>query len=57
MYTTSLAMADETFPTELCHSPLPLLAAVMDVLGASEESPVLPDESKGQVTEAICYLA
>jgi hypothetical protein len=47
VYTTSLAMADKTFPAEICQNPLPLLATVIGVLGASEESPALPDESKG----------
>ena len=57
VYTTSLAMATDSFPTQLCRDPLPLLAAVIGVLGESESSPALPDESKAQVTEAICFLA
>ena len=57
VYTTSLAMATEAFPTTLCRDPLPLLAAVIGVLGESESSTALPDESKAPVTEAICFLA
>ena len=57
VYTTSLAMATDSFPKQLCRDPLPLLAAVIGVLSESEASPALPDESKTQVTEAICFLA
>ena len=57
VYTTSLAMATDSFPKPLCRDPLPLLAAVIGVLSESEASPALPDESKTQVTEAICFLA
>jgi hypothetical protein len=46
VYTTSLAMATDAFPKPLCRNPLPLLAAVIGVLGESESSTALPDESK-----------
>ena len=39
VYTTSLAMATDAFPKPLCRNPLPLLAAVMGVLGESESLP------------------
>ncbi len=56
-YSASLAMADNSFPPELCGNPLPLLAAVVGVLAHSEASPQLPDESKAKVTDAIRFLA
>ena len=56
VYTTGLAMADEAFPPELCANPLPMLAAVIGVLSTSEESPMLPDESKQKVTGAIRFM-
>lgn len=46
VYTSSLAMADQAFPPSLCKNPLPMLAAVIGVLNASEASTALPDESK-----------
>lgn len=57
VYTVGLATADQTFPADLCRDPLPMLATVIGVLAKSEESPMLPDEDKAEVTEAIQYLA
>jgi hypothetical protein len=34
-----------------------MLAAIIGVLTATEASPTIPDSSKTQVTEAICYMA
>lgn len=57
MYTVCLAMADQTFPPELCRNPLPMLAAVIGVLSETEADATIPDASKTQVTEAIRYMA
>ena len=46
VYTTSLAMADNAFSPALCRNPLPLLAAMIGVLGEAESSTALPDDSK-----------
>ncbi len=56
-YAASVALADQILPKELCTNPLPLLAAVIGVLSTSEASPILPDESKQQVTGAIRFMA
>lgn len=34
-----------------------MLAAVMGVLAASEDSPMLAEEDKAEVTDAIAYLS
>jgi hypothetical protein len=57
VYKSCLARADSTFPAELCQYPLPMLAAVIGVLSATEASPTIPDVSKTKVTEAIRYMA
>ena len=51
------AMAEDAIPASLCQDPLPLLAAVIGTLCASEESPLLPEEAKAPATEAIRFLA
>ena len=57
VYKICLARADSAFPAELCRYPLPMLAAVIGVLSATEASPTIPDVSKTKVTEAIRYMA
>lgn len=57
VYAVGLATADQVFPAELCHNPLPALAAVVGVLAASEESANLPASEKAEVSDAIQYLA
>ena len=57
VYTVGLAQADRILPAELCRNPLPMLAAVFGVLAKSEESPMLPDEDKAEVSDAMQYLA
>lgn len=57
VYAIGAADADRTFPPELCRDPMPMLACVIGVLGASEESDAMPDETKQKVTESIRYLA
>ena len=57
VYQAALALADEHLAPELCAEPWPMMAAVIGVLSASEESPHLPNESKLAVTNAIRFLA
>jgi hypothetical protein len=57
VYKICLAQADSTFPVSLCRNPLPMLAAVIGVLTATEASLTIPDVSKTRVTEAIRYMA
>ena len=57
VYKICLAQADSTFTVGLCRNPLPMLAAVIGVLTATEASPRIPDVSKTKVTEAIRYMA
>lgn len=46
VYTLGADSADKAFPPELCRDPMPMLACVIGVLSASEESDMLPDEAK-----------
>ena len=57
MYKICLATPDKAFTVNLFHNPLPILAAVIGVLTATEASTSIPDESKTRVTEAICNMA
>lgn len=57
VYTVCLAEADRAFPAEFCKNPLPMLAAVIGILTATEADTTIPDESKTQVSEAIRYMA
>ena len=57
VYTVGLAAADSVFPAPLCKDPLPMLAAVVGVLSATEESPLLSADDKQEVSDAIRYLA
>ena len=57
VYKICLAQADSTFTVGLCRNPLPMLAAVIGVLTATEANPTIPDVSKTKVTEAIRYMA
>ena len=57
VYKICLALADQTFPAEMCRYPLPMLAAVIGVLSTTEASLSIPDVSKTKVTEAIRYMA
>ena len=56
VYTVGLAAADRIFPADVCKNPLPMLAAVIGILARSEESPMLPEADKQEVSEAIQYL-
>jgi hypothetical protein len=42
---------------QLCRNPWPLVAAVVGVLTASEESPYLHESSKTKVKDAIRFLS
>ncbi len=57
VYEASFAAADQTLDEALCLDPLPMLAAVCGVLTESEQSPHLSDADKGDVRDAITYLA
>ena len=57
VYTIGLAAADQIFPADLCKNPLPMLATVMGILTVSEESTMLPEADKAEVSDAISYLA
>ena len=57
VYKIGLARADSTFSADLCRNPLPMLAAVIGTLTATEASPTIPDVYKTKVTEAIRYMA
>ena len=46
VYQAALAIADKNLSPALCAEPWPMMAAVIGVLTASEESPHLPDASK-----------
>ena len=46
VYKICLARADQTFPAEMCRNPLPMLAAVIGILTATEACPTIPDVSK-----------
>ena len=43
VYAFSLAESDQVLSLEQCTNPLPMLAAVIGLLSASKESPMLPD--------------
>ena len=57
VYAYSLAAADHVLHQESCRDPLPLLAAVMTVMEATEDSPLLLEADKTEVSDAIAFLA
>lgn len=56
VYIASAETVDRHLDPELCRDPWPLVAATVGILSESEASPHLPDEAKGQVTDAIRFL-
>ena len=57
VFQACLAMADQELDSALCQDPLPLLAAVIGVLSATEEEPTQPEKDKEPVRQAIYFLA
>ena len=57
VYQVSFAEADQTLHGSICGNPLPMLAAVVGILGKSEESPLLSEADKGGLRESMAYLS
>ena len=56
-YVTSLAHAHHLLPAELCHDPLPVLAAVTAVLDQSAANDHAAPADRQKAADAMCYLA
>ena len=56
-YALSLASAHRMLPVDLCTDPLPALAAVIGLLGATATSDQVADGDGEKAADAMCYLA
>jgi hypothetical protein len=52
-----MVSADKHFTMKMVKDPLPMLAMTIGVLAKSEESDVLPDADKEEVSDALRFLA
>ena len=56
-YTAGLATAQHLLPVDLCTDPLPVLAAVINVLDATAANKNAVEADWQKAAEAMCYLA